>query len=73
MADWRSVELRALLASCAKALAASANTDAAQDGSSRPSMPMVTYPPPNVVLPIRKKISVSFLTEGDVGLCGVKF
>jgi hypothetical protein len=34
---------------------------------------MVTYPPPKVVLPMRKKISVSFLTEGDVELCGVKF
>ena len=39
--------------------------------SSRPSMPMVTYPPPNVVLPMRKKISVSFLTEG-AGPCGFR-
>src|ERR1700674_2567898 len=32
--------------------------------SSRPSMPIVTYPPPKVVLPMRKKISVSFLSDG---------
>jgi len=32
---------------------------------------MVTYPPPKVVFPIRKKISVSFLSDGV--FCGFKY